>query len=54
MNEYLEELRVQVEAAQVAAENSKDDLDKLKTQLETKREEIQEFRKKEVRRLLST
>ena len=51
VNEYLEELNEKVEAAQAAAENSKDDLDTLKTQLEAKREEIQEFRKKEVRAL---
>lgn len=48
VNEYLEELKKNVEAAQAAAENSKDDLDTLKMQLEVKREEIQEFRKKEV------
>lgn len=48
---YLEELKEKVEAAQAAAENSRDDLDTLKTQLEAKREEIQEFRKKEVRGL---
>lgn len=48
VNEYLEELKVKVEAAQTAAENSKDDLDTLKMQLEAKREEIQDFRKKQV------
>ncbi|KAI9566370.1 RecF/RecN/SMC N terminal domain-containing protein, partial [Boletus coccyginus] len=49
VDEYLEELNERVGAAEAAAENSKDDLDMLTTQLEAKREEIQGFRKKEVR-----
>jgi structural maintenance of chromosome 4 len=45
---YVRELRTKVEAAQAAAENSKDDLDNLKAELDTKTEEIQAFRQKEV------
>lgn len=47
--EYVTELRGKVEAAQAAAENSKDDLENLKGELDAKDEEIQAFRKKEVR-----
>ena len=46
--EYVEEIRAQVEVAQTAAENSKDDLEALKAQLDEKTEEIQAFRQKEV------
>lgn len=51
VNTYLEELKEKVEAAQAAAENSRDDLNTLKTQLEEKRVEIQGFRAKVVREL---
>jgi len=47
--DYVAELRSKVEAAQTAAEYSKDDLENLNTELDEKTEEIQEFRKKEVR-----
>lgn len=47
--QYVTELRSQVEAAQAAAEHSKDDLESLKAELDTKTEEIQAFRQKEVR-----
>jgi structural maintenance of chromosome 4 len=47
--QYVTELRSQVEAAQAAAEHSKDDLESLKSELDTKTEEIQAFRQKEVR-----
>ena len=47
--DYVAEIRSKVEAAQTAAEYSKDDLENLKTELDEKTEEIQEFRKKEVR-----
>lgn len=46
--QYVTELRSQVEAAQAAAEHSKDDLESLKSELDTKTEEIQAFRQKEV------
>jgi len=46
--QYVTELRAQVEAAQAAAEHSKDDLESLKAELDTKTEEIQAFRQKEV------
>lgn len=46
--DYVTELRSQVEAAQAAAEHSKDDLESLKAELDTKTEEIQAFRQKEV------
>lgn len=47
--QYVTELRAKVDAAQAAAENSKDDLENLKAELDTKTEEIQAFRQKEVR-----
>jgi structural maintenance of chromosome 4 len=50
--QYVTELRSQVEAAQAAAEHSKDDLEGLKSELDTKTEEIQAFRQKEVSFLL--
>ncbi|EGO05390.1 hypothetical protein SERLA73DRAFT_101211 [Serpula lacrymans var. lacrymans S7.3] len=46
--QYVTELRSKVEAAQAAAEYSKDDLDNLKAELDTKTEEIQAFRQKEM------
>jgi structural maintenance of chromosome 4 len=46
---YVDELKVKVDAAQNAAEKSKDDLQNLKAELDAKTEEIQAFRQKEVR-----
>ncbi|OBZ79683.1 Structural maintenance of chromosomes protein 4 [Grifola frondosa] len=46
--EYVAEIRSKVEAAQAAAENSKDDLETLKAELDEKTEEIQAFRQKEM------
>jgi structural maintenance of chromosome 4 len=46
--QYVDELRTKVAAAQAAAENSKDDLENLKAELDAKTEEIQAFRQKEV------
>lgn len=51
--QYVTELRTQVEAAQAAAEHSKDDLENLKSELDTKTEEIQAFRQKEVSTFLT-
>lgn len=48
-NEYADEVRNKVEVAKTAEENSKDDLDNLKAELDEKTEEIQAFRQKEVR-----
>ncbi|KAI6017477.1 RecF/RecN/SMC [Pisolithus marmoratus] len=48
VTEYLGELKSKVEAAQTAAENSKDDLEDLKAKLEVKRDEIQAFKRKEM------
>ena len=50
--QYVTELGTQVEAVQAAAEHSKDDLESLKAELDTKTEEIQAFRQKEVCTLL--
>jgi structural maintenance of chromosome 4 len=50
--QFVQELRAKVEAAQAAAEHSKEDLENLKTELDTKTEEIQAFRQKEVCSLL--
>ena len=47
--QYIQELQAKVDAAQAAAENQRDDLETLKAELDAKREEVQEFRKKEVR-----
>jgi structural maintenance of chromosome 4 len=47
--QYVAKLRTKVDAAQTAAENSKDDLEALKAELDAKTEEIQAFRQKEVR-----
>jgi chromosome segregation ATPase len=47
--EYLGQLRVNVRAAQEAADRQKEDLDNLTAQLQEKTEGIQEFRSKEVR-----
>lgn len=46
---YVDELKVKVDAAQAAADNSKDDLESLKAELDAKTEEIQAFRQREVR-----
>jgi structural maintenance of chromosome 4 len=45
---FIVELWRKVEAAQSAAENSKEDLDSLKVELDAKDQEIEAFRKKEV------
>ena len=45
---FVVELRKKVEAAQTAADNSKEDLDSLKVELDAKDQEIEAFRKKEV------
>ena len=49
VKDYVADIRAKVEAAQAEVENSKDDLENLKTELDEKTEEIQAFRKKEVR-----
>ena len=46
--QYVNEIRSKVEAAQMAAENSKDDLESLKAELDEKSEQIAGFKKKEV------
>lgn len=51
-SQYVNDIRSKVEAAQIAAENSKEDLETLKAELDQKTEEIQEFKEKEVRYLL--
>ena len=48
LSSFVLELRRKVEAAQTAAENSKEDLDSLKVELDAKDQEIEAFRKKEV------
>lgn len=48
---YVQQFREKVEAAQEAEENSKADYEKLKAAVDEKAEEVQDFRKKEVRRL---
>ena len=46
--QYVENIRAKVADAQSAEENSKDDLDNLKAELDEKTEQIQAFRVKEV------
>lgn len=50
-NALLSEMQSKVDAAQAAADNAKDDLESLKAELDTKTEQIQKFRQKEVSRL---
>jgi structural maintenance of chromosome 4 len=47
--QYIQELQAKVDAAQAAAEHQRDDLETLKAELDAKRDEVQKFRKKEVR-----
>jgi structural maintenance of chromosome 4 len=51
VKDYVADIRAKVEAAQAGVENSKDDLENLKVELDQKTEEVQAFRAIEVRRL---
>jgi structural maintenance of chromosome 4 len=48
LTSFVTELRGQVEEAQAAAENSREDLETLKAELDEKDQQIQQFRQKEV------